>query len=88
MSKNESHTTTTNFMYFVHNHPRNWIQTVWADNPRMADHFASKLDSYRFDNTVQRYGNAENIFKLYMNMTDEHRGTLITWINNNYNYKA
>ena len=73
--------TTNKVMYFAHNYCHNWILEVWHDNTRIANHLQDKWSGYNRSNDK---GGTDNFFKLYLNLTDEHRTTLIQWIKANY----
>ena len=76
--------TTNKVMYFAHNYFHNWILEVWSDDTRIANHLQDKWCGYNRSNDK---GGTANFFKLYMNLSDDHRTTLIQWIKANYNYK-
>ena len=75
--------TTNKVMYFAHNYFHNWILEVWHDDTHIANHLQDKWCGYNRSNDK---GGTANFFKLYMNLSDDHRTTLIQWIKANYNY--
>jgi len=70
--------TTINFLYWLHNH-RNIEQVlIECFGEHLGGHFCSKLDNRLVD----------SVLRMVMNMSDDHKETLIEWVDKNYNYKG
>jgi hypothetical protein len=74
-----NHDNTINFMYFLTNHPYNFIQKIWS--PLLAQHFQSKFESYCKKHPTTR--NA--IVDLFYEMDRDNQRIFLKWINENYN---
>jgi hypothetical protein len=69
---------TINFLYWIYNHTN--IEGVFVEcfGEHLGKHFISKLDN----------GRAESVLNLVMNMSDDHKKTLIDWTYKNYNHNG
>lgn len=70
--------TTVNFLYWLYNH-RN-IEEVILEcfGSNLGKHFLSKLKD----------GRPSSVLSLVMDMSDDHKETLIAWVDKNYNYQG
>ena len=78
---NQSIKSTINFMYFANNFPHDWIELVWSDNPHMGRHLQEKWHALTQSN---EFGGTLNFFRLFMQLDDSNKTTLLTWIEENY----
>ena len=65
--------TVTKFMRFAYNFPSQWIEGVWAGEPRLVTHFNNKWK-----------GGTNGIFDFYMNLDEGNKERLEQWIDANY----
>ena len=70
--------TTINFLYWLHNHTNIEQVLIECFGGHLGGHFYSKLDN----------GRADSVLRMVMNMSDDHKETLIEWVDKNYNYKG
>ena len=70
--------TTINFLYWLHNHSNIEQVLIECFGGHLGGHFYSKIEN----------GRAENMLRLVMNMSDDHKETLIEWVDKNYSYKG
>jgi hypothetical protein len=66
----------TNFMYFGHNYPSDFISQVWGVG--MANHLQSK-----FHSMYERKGTM-TFFSWFMELDSGNQEMLTTWVNKNY----
>jgi|TARA_R110000787_G_scaffold16014_1_gene49049 hypothetical protein len=66
----------TNFMYFGHNYPSDFISQVWGEG--IANHLQSK-----FHSMYERKGTLA-FFSWFMELDGGNQEMLTTWINKNY----
>jgi len=59
---------------FIHAYPINFIEQVWADEPRLRDHYESKWRSSK--------GGYDGIMRFIGELDDKARKKLFTWIFN------
>jgi hypothetical protein len=68
------------YVMFGYNYPPDFIEQVWVDDPRMAQHFKDKFMGY-----YDKYG-AEGVMNaFYVNLSGDHQKKLEDWITANYN---
>tara|TARA_B110000285_G_scaffold8817_1_gene8963 strand:- start:3616 stop:3852 length:237 start_codon:yes stop_codon:yes gene_type:complete len=68
----------TNFMYFGHNYPHDFISEVWSSNPSLADHLESKFHSmYEHKGTL-------TFFSWFMELDGMNKNQLTQWVMLNY----
>jgi hypothetical protein len=68
----------TNFMYFGHNYPHDFISKVWWIDPSLADHLESKFHSmYEQKGTL-------TFFSWFMELDGGNKNQLIQWVMLNY----
>lgn len=68
-----------NFVMFGYNYPPDFIEQVWADDPRMAQHFKEKFGTY-----YEKYGSNGVMNAFYVNLSGDHQRKLEDWIQANY----
>ena len=73
---------TTNCMYFTYNFPYRFIDKVWEDEPNLVRHFNDKFHGY-----CESHGSAEAVMRLFFDLSDHHKETLLNWVENNYSHK-
>jgi hypothetical protein len=73
-----NHDNTINFMYFLTNHPHDFIKKIWPDY--IGDHIQSKFLGYCKRHTTTR--NA--IVDLFYELDRENQRIMLNWINENY----
>lgn len=65
--------------YFCANYPYDFIETVWADNPNMANHLKEKFSD--FYSSTGAYG---VMLKFYLGLDGENKKILEDWVMNNF----
>jgi prenyltransferase beta subunit len=70
--------TTVNFLYWLYNHRNIEGAILECFGGHLGKHFLSKLKD----------GEAASVLKFVMDMSDDHKETLIAWVDKNYNYKG
>lgn len=67
------------YVMFSFNYGRNFIEEIWADEPRMADHLRSKFDDY-----YTRYGSGAVMNYFYNSLDDGNTQKFENYIANDY----
>ena len=78
----ESSTELTNMkkiVYFGLNYPNNFIEMVWADDPRMVDHYKNKFMEF-----YKKYGSMGVFSGFYTYLDNDAQMKLTQWILQNY----
>jgi hypothetical protein len=68
----------TNFMYFGHNFPYNFISKVWGEENSISNHLQSK-----FDAMAERYSTM-TFFRWFMELDNGNKDILTDWVEKNY----
>jgi hypothetical protein len=76
---NEGGSDINKVIMFGFNYPHDFIEKVWGDDPRMANHFKSK-----FSSIYERHGASAAFFKFYTELDGGNQAKIEDYIRNNY----
>lgn len=84
LTQDEANEQAINFIYFTQNYPAGWLPKCFDnEGTSMVNHLQSK-----FSDLYHRYGSIAVVTRFMMELTDDRKKSMFTWITKNYNYKG